>query len=143
MGIRRATMNYQLSFAEHRSDLDAPLRTLFRLIRWVDETSLEPRHKWHYCALIRAQLSWIELVVLFYNGLTQNGEKFATYANRYALFDNIESNDPLIQFAITHITTMPDGDRPQIRDGLAPWPYLPSAFDSNAAKRALGLREDA
>lgn len=143
-GLKLAAQQYETAFAEYQTELDAPLRTLYRLFKWVDGTGLDPNEKWHYCALIRAQLSWIELVTLFYNGMSSYGSKFARFANRYALFDNLQSSDPLL-FAAKVVITPPPGDseRPFGDDWPGVWPYTAEAFDSRLAKQALGVSPNA
>lgn len=141
MGERQfyACIQYQRLYHDRRSDFDAPFRTLYRLIRWVDESDLTAAKKWHYCALIRSQLSGIELVFLYYNGLIAEGERLTTYANKYALFDNLHSDDALIYWAVMSLTPTPESERPRTRDGDKPWPYTRSAFNSAEAKLQLGL----
>ncbi|QET03912.1 hypothetical protein FOB72_17240 (plasmid) [Cupriavidus pauculus] len=90
--INMARDGYETVFDRHRYQLDGMFRTLFRLIKWVDESDpkiISREEKWQYIAIIRAQLSWIELVFLVYNCMTQRGEPFIEYANKYALFDNL------------------------------------------------------
>jgi len=137
-----AVINYQTLYHSHKTDLDAPFRTLFRLIRWIDNSELSVRDKWHYCTLVRSQLSWPELVFLYYNGLIFEGEKLAIYANKYALFDNLQASDELIRFATQELTECSDQERPKIRDGTSKWPYTTAAFNSSAAKSILGLPSD-
>lgn len=141
MGERQfyASIQYQRLYHDRQSDFDAPFRTLYRLIKWVDQSELTTARKWHYCALIRSQLSGVELVFLYYNGLITEGERLATYANKYALFDNLHSDDALIRWAVVSLTPTPESMRPSIRDGNKPWPYATSAFDSAEAKVQLGL----
>lgn len=138
-----AVIEYQKLYHAHKSDFDAPFRTLYRLMRWVDESPITTEQKWHYCALIRSQLSWAELVFLYYNGLILEGQKIAIYANKYALFDNLVSSDELIRWASDELTTCSPELRPVIRDGGAPWPYVKEAFSSSLAKIKLGLPSDA
>lgn len=139
----RNTLKYAEIYTSHKTDLDAPFRTLYRLIRWIDGSSLPTSDKWHYCTLVRSQISWPELVFLYYNGLIREGEKLAAYANKYALFDNLVTSDELIRFATKELTRCPAHERPRTRDGNAPWPYSESAFDSSKAKLQLGLSADA
>ncbi|MFN3437870.1 MAG: putative phage abortive infection protein [Acidovorax sp.] len=141
MGERQffATIEYQKLYHTHKSDFDAPFRTLYRLIRWIDESPMAIERKWHYCALVRSQLSWIELVFLYYNGLIREGEKLAFYANKYAIFDNLVSSDELIRWASDELTMCPAAQRPKTRDGDARWPYKAEAFQSSLAKIQLGL----
>lgn len=137
--VSDAVKAYLDAYDEMRSSLDAPFRTLYRLFRWVDETSLSNIEKWHYCALIRAQLSHAEMAVLYYNGITHLGAKFAMLANKYALFDNLWDTDRLIQFAIDHYNQHPEKAIEPLADGGGQWRYRYSAFDSESAKEALGV----
>ncbi|MBM3614381.1 MAG: hypothetical protein FJX28_02770 [Alphaproteobacteria bacterium] len=43
----------------------------------------------HHARLLRSQLSDQELQLLFYNCLSEHGEKFLEYAKQFALFDNL------------------------------------------------------
>lgn len=113
---------YQHMFRSNVSSLDAVLRTLYRLILWIDRSPiLSDVDKHHYVALIRAQLSWVELVFLFYNGMTPQGEKFVRLSNKYALFDNL---DPVEDFIIEYAMVK----RPNAV------PYAPSAYSSSLAR---------
>ena len=138
----RVTLDYTGIYLRYRTDLDAPFRTLYRLLRWIDESSHSDAEKWHYCTLVRSQISWAELVLLYYNGLIREGEKLAIYANKYALFDNLLTSDELIRFATQELTRCPSEVRPRVRDGNAPWPYSESAFNSSKARKNLGLPEN-
>jgi hypothetical protein len=117
-------------------NLDAALRTLYRLIRWIDRAEITDRQRWHYVALVRSQLSWIEMVYMFYNGATVVGEKFVDLADRYALFDNLEpGSDFIVRYAMHKVRT-------GIRTGQK-MAYNASAFDSSRAKELRGLEQDA
>jgi hypothetical protein len=131
------TVNYGKVFEAHRSSLDAPLRTLFRLFQWIDEQDFDVRTKWHYAALVRAQLSWGELIHLFYNGLRAPGKKFALLCNKYAILDNlVVGRDPLIDRAATQIARA-EKDASQ-RVGTLPF-FRSTAFSSDLAKAVLGF----
>ena len=138
----RTTLKYTKAYIDNKAELDAPFRTIYRLIRWIDSSDLDAAGKWHYCALIRSQLAWPELVCLYYNCLIREGEKLAKYANKYALFDNLDISDELIRYALGPLTDQPAADRPKTRDGDAPWPFTRSAFDSSTAKAQLNLPLD-
>ena len=140
--LQQAIANYQRFYHKNRADLDAPFRTLFRLIRWIDESELKATEKWHYVALIRAQLSWVEQVFLFYNCLTTEGEQMASYANKYALFDNLVGGDGLIYFASQDYTNCQIEKRPSNLPGLQKWPLSPSAFSSKLAKIQMKIAEN-
>jgi len=118
-------------FLENISQLDSLFRVLYRLIVWIDsqdEDRLTAAQKWLYVSIVRAQLSWIELVFLFYNGHTERGKNFKRLANEYALFDNLNfATDPVIAIVKAF---------PPDTDG-----YQPSAYNSNLARVAMGLPE--
>ncbi|TKR55333.1 hypothetical protein D7I39_10950 [Allopusillimonas ginsengisoli] len=107
---------------EHQGEaVRTSLRTLFGLIRWIDEhESLESSEKRHYAGVLRAQLSDHEMILIYLNGLTQIGQPMNDYINRYALFDNLE-----IRLYPTLI---------EIYDEANPKPYLQSAFNTDKAK---------
>lgn len=88
-------------YKAYETQLDSFLRVLYRLLMWIDEQPREflgEKDKWFYVGIVRSQLSWIEMVYLFYNGMTSRGAKFKPLIERYALFDNltIESDRLLV-----------------------------------------------
>lgn len=116
---------------EPRGDtVRAAIRSLYGIIKWVDQQeSLSSKDKLHYISIIRAQLTDSELVLLFVNGLTDRGQNFVRYINKYALFDNllVEEYKP--------IQTI------QLSEGVSP--YKDSAFSTDTARKELGLSGDA
>lgn len=135
-GTRHALANNALEsweglYTDNVTQLDSLFRTLYRLIIWIDsqdEDRLSPAQKWLYVSIVRAQLSWIELVYLFYNGHTERGRAFKRLAEKYALFDNLNfATDPVIAIV---------KDCPPDSVG-----YQASAYDSRLARVAMGLPE--
>lgn len=127
----KAMEKWEHLFLENITQLDSPFRVLYRLIVWIDSQDkdrLSPSQKWLYVSIVRAQLSWIELVYLFYNGHTERGRAFKRLAEKYALFDNLNfATDPVIAIV-----------RECPPDSVG---YQPSAFDSRLARVAMGLPE--
>jgi uncharacterized membrane protein len=113
------------------TQLDSLFRILYRLIVWIDSQDkdrLSPAQKWLYVSIVRAQLSWIELVYLFYNGHTERGKNFKRLAEKYALFDNLNfATDPVIAIV-----------RECPPDSVG---YQASAYDSRLARVAMDLPE--
>lgn len=68
-------------------------RHLYRIIKYINESKLiETKDKYEYAAIVRAQLSEYELLMLFYNALNvkDNGiYKFKSLIETYALFNNL------------------------------------------------------
>jgi hypothetical protein len=59
------------------------------MLRAVDDSeSAKPKH----IKLVRALFSDDELLLLFYNSLTDKGKNFVLYAERFELFDNLPVN---------------------------------------------------
>lgn len=108
--------------------LDSLFRVLYRLILWIHEHAvLSQEEKWTYVSIVRSQLSWIEMVYLFYNGHTIRGARFKPLIETYALFDNLNLKADRIVEIIA--------ESPPDIDG-----YKQSAFSSDLAKVALRLR---
>lgn len=121
---------WERSYWANEHHVDSMFRTLYRLIRWVDEqpdTFLAAKNKWQYISIIRAQLSRSEMVVLFFNGFTPRGAKFSKYINKYAIFDNLEDND---EVSIKFLKSMDS------------CPFSDAAFDSDVARRELGIQAE-
>lgn len=94
---------YQEHYSEYNSDFGHYFRTLYRIIKLVDETDFfydttkksqkeifEIKYK--YTCIIRAQLSDYELVWLFYNCLSKYGSKFKNLVEEYHLFNNLSQD---------------------------------------------------
>ncbi len=78
---------------EEISIFDSYFRHLYRIFKYIDESPLiDDTERYDYSSIVRAQLSEYELLVLFYNALTNkdNGVfKFKDLIEKYAIFNNI------------------------------------------------------
>lgn len=76
--------------------MDHYFRHLYRIIKYVDEYEpelLSKQLKYNYLCILRAQLSKDELLMLFYNCLSEYGEEcFKPLIEKYALLDNIRKD---------------------------------------------------
>lgn len=115
---------WENAYKDNEQNLGSFFRTAYRLIKWIDNYPsdiLDNEAKYLYVGIFRSQLSWIEMVFLFYNGMTPRGEKFKPLIEKYALFDNLTiESDALL--AILKECPM---------DGIG---YAPSAFNSDIAR---------
>ena len=100
--LGRLKDTYASFWRSHRQDLGHYFRYLYNLIRFIHEANIpsrtpdeDPRKV--YMKLVRAQLSDYELVLLAYNVLMPEGEKFIPYIKIYDLLDNIPE-DLLIEY---------------------------------------------
>jgi len=92
---------YLNHYEDAQTDFGHYFRNLYRMIKLVDETDffydsskVSSREifefKYRYTSIIRAQISDYELLWLFYNCLSINGnEKFKPYIEQYSLLKNI------------------------------------------------------
>ena len=77
---------YEQMYDKHHSDLGHYFRFVYNMLRAVSESdAAQDKHK----KLIRALFSDDELLVIFYNSLTEKGENFIKYAEDFQLFDNL------------------------------------------------------
>lgn len=75
--------------------LDHYFRMLYRIVKYVDDSEvIKKEKKYDYICIVRATLSWYELLILFYNGLSDNGrEHFKPLIERYALLNNLRTEE--------------------------------------------------
>ena len=83
---------YQMWWREHRKDLGHYFRTLYNLIKFIDEFDMSFSNKKKYTRIVRAQLSDQEQVLLFYNCLSDIGEGFKKNVIQYALIKQVPSD---------------------------------------------------
>ena len=75
--------------------LDHYFRYLYRILKFIDETDLiDAEQKYRYASMFRAQLSEFELVLIYYNGVSQMGcEKLKPLLEKYSVLKNIRLED--------------------------------------------------
>ncbi len=88
--LERISQAYQLFHADNQKDLAHYFRSLYHVVRFVDQSVIAEPDKRRYTSLVRAHLSSDELVLLFYNCLSDVGrEKFKHLVEKYGLLKNI------------------------------------------------------
>ena len=128
VNAREVQDKWENLYKENEYQIDSLFRTLYKLISWIDTQhiqKLSEAEKWMYISIVRSQLSWVEMSFLYCNGLTFRGRKFKEIAEKYALFDNLEFNDPYLESLYSQLK-FPEG-------------YAEEAYSSNHAKVKLGL----
>ncbi|CAB3904445.1 putative phage abortive infection protein [Achromobacter ruhlandii] len=136
--MRRAKHIYADQFSIHDAELGAMLRTLYRLLSWIEKSHRDDvEAQWHYMAIVRAQLSQPELVLMAFNGLTKNGARLAELANKFAIFDNLNLSADLLLLCIRDCYSTGRFQDLDLNNVLAQWPYRAEAFDSDLARAKL------
>lgn len=79
-------------YKTHQEDLGHYFRTLYHLIKFVKVSNVvvEYEDKRRYTSLVRAQLSAYELLLLFYDGITEYGEKFKPLIEEFGLLEHLD-----------------------------------------------------
>lgn len=72
----------------YQSDLGHYFRVLYNIFRYIDQSEFADGI---YAKILRAQLSNQELLIIFYNNATQRGKAFAALAERFELYDNMDT----------------------------------------------------
>jgi hypothetical protein len=85
---------YEQFYRSNGVHLDHYFRNLYHIIKYIDEEGGPKAHR--YTSLVRAQLSASELILLFYDGLSKEGEKFKPLIEKYALLEQLHSGQPQI-----------------------------------------------
>lgn len=96
-GIRQEDMiktTFHSFFIEHGQQLGHYFRTVYNIIKMIDSSDLDnPKY---YTSLLRAQFSAYEHLLIFYNCLSDYGNKlFKPLIEKYALLDNLFSDELL------------------------------------------------
>lgn len=78
-----------------KGSLDHYFRYLYRILVYIDQSELvTEKEKYEYAAILRAQLSEYELLILFFNGLTDHGkQKAKPLFEKYSLFNNLRTDE--------------------------------------------------
>lgn len=95
-GIKEGILKKGLTSYEEDADvgaLDHYFRHLYRVFKYIDEAPIfanDEDKRYEYACIMRASLSQYELIMLFYNCLSNNGrEKFKPLIEKYAIFNNL------------------------------------------------------
>lgn len=83
---------YEKFWRSNQADLGHYFRYLYNIFKYIDQSNISEDRKIKYSAIVRAQISDYEALIIFYSCLSSNGEKFKSLAERFALFDNLPSN---------------------------------------------------
>jgi len=84
---------YYKHYEDFQNDAGHYFRNLYRIIKLVDNSNFTFEENYSYTSIVRAQLSDYELLWLFYNCLSENGEeKFKPLIEKYSLFKNIPTD---------------------------------------------------
>ncbi|MCH7411140.1 putative phage abortive infection protein, partial [Belliella sp. DSM 111904] len=78
-------------YKRHQSDLGHYFRNLYHIYKLIHNSKVD--NKKEYASLVRAQLSSHELLMLFYNGLSDQGAKFKKLIEEFQILKNMPLED--------------------------------------------------
>ncbi len=87
--VRMGAYRYIKFYLENASILAPVFRTLYRLMELIDKAEIKDDDKLLYGKIVRAQLRESELFFLRYNCMTQYGDNFIEYVNKYRLLKHL------------------------------------------------------
>jgi Putative phage abortive infection protein len=85
---QRVLDTIQYFYPRFQSDLGHYFRVLYNIFRYIDQSEFADGI---YAKILRAQLSNQELLIIFYNCATERGKAFAALAERFELYDNMDT----------------------------------------------------
>ena len=74
-----------------QGELDHYFRYFYRILRYIDDSKLiDSEQKYSYATILRAHLSIYELLLMYYNGLSEAGcDRLKPLMERYSMLDNM------------------------------------------------------
>lgn len=90
--LKEVQKAYSLFYQQREHDVSHYFRHLYHVVKFVDQSGIDDKQK--YVNFVRAQLSSYELLLLFYNCLSNYGfEKFKPLIEKYVLLHTMSAND--------------------------------------------------
>ncbi|SNB46291.1 putative phage abortive infection protein [Geobacter sp. DSM 9736] len=86
---KRSKVLYEEVYFDNKGKLSHYLQTIYRIIKIIDESTLNDKSKFFYSKIIRSQFSENELLVLYYNSHITFGLRFYPLILRYNLLKHL------------------------------------------------------
>lgn len=83
--IQCVRMAYDDFIKGREAELEHYFRSLYSILKYIDNSNLENQEKVPYVEIIKAQLSSFELIILFYHGISMNGEGILILIQKYRI----------------------------------------------------------
>jgi len=94
---KKAINDFQKVYVNNENYLSTYFRTLYRIYSLIDNSDLVEDDKAEYSKILRAQLSYSELVFIRYNAMTDQGSQSTYFINKYNILKHL-SNFNLLEF---------------------------------------------
>lgn len=87
---RKVDDAYEVMWLKYQGDLSLYFRSLYSVFRFISESHHPDALK--FGGIVRSFLSDFELVILYYNCLSPQGNGFKKYISEFKVFDNLDTN---------------------------------------------------
>ena len=84
-----ATKNYMIFYVETKEQTAHYFRTLYRIFKFINESTFSSEEKMSYAKIVRAQLSESELFFIYYNAYTEYGSNFRSLINEFDILKHL------------------------------------------------------
>lgn len=84
---------YTNQYYQESVSLSVYFQTLYRLLKMIEDSNIEPTHKQRYAKTLRSQLSENELLLIYYDYCSDLGEKVRLLALKYDLLKHLNMMD--------------------------------------------------
>ncbi len=84
-----AVNNYISFYYANKPHLSHYFKSIYRLMKFVDDSNLAENDKFFYAKVVRSQLKEHEILLLFYNANTEYGKNFRSLIMKYNLFKHL------------------------------------------------------
>lgn len=99
---------YEDEYFDNKGRLTHYLKTIYRIVKIIDDSDLTDQQKYFYSKIIRSQFTEYELFILYYNSQVHYGTKFYPLILRYNLLKHLPLLSKLEFNGIRLGITLPD-----------------------------------
>lgn len=95
-GLRNVLYDYDYTIyskLDFMTRFDHYFRHMYRIFKYIDDSYLiDDNERYEYACIVRSQLSSYELIILFYNSLTNGRAKLKPLLEKYSIFNNLRED---------------------------------------------------
>lgn len=91
----KARKYFEKYYENNRYELALYFRTIYRIYKFIDESSLSNNEKFKYSKIVRAQLSDSEVYFIYYDSFSKNGKEFRELILKYNILKHLRCFEKL------------------------------------------------
>jgi len=94
---RHLQSSFNKFFEGHESELGPYFRMLYQVFKWIERAKIPDAQKIDYAKMARAQLSDVELCIIFYDGITELAVKMKPLIEQFGILKHVNAAHLLIE----------------------------------------------